>query len=142
MKKSIGCFRIDYLPSKYFRFQLAYIDFGQKFIICFVSYLRVRRIFFSYHSKHVLWWRNQNIQMDVVDIWLVYSNVVNIVGESLIKTRSKLTIIVTYCYMILQHVEFYFHHITRISLDNAGNHNRHYYINRLMCLKFSISHIL
>ena len=43
--------------------------------------------------------------------------------------------------MTLQHIEFYIHNITRISLDNVGNHKKHYHINRLMCLKFNIFHI-
>ena len=30
--------RIDCRPNKYFSFQLAYVDFGQKYIICFISY--------------------------------------------------------------------------------------------------------
>ena len=41
IKKSPGCFRIDCRPKKYFSFQLAYVDFEQKYIIYFVSYAYV-----------------------------------------------------------------------------------------------------
>ena len=46
IKKSLGRFRIDSRPNKYFSFQLAYVDFGQKYIILlFVLYLYAYVVF-------------------------------------------------------------------------------------------------
>ena len=50
-KKEIpGRFRIDCLPNYYLSFQFAYVDFGQMYIICFVSYAYVVFSFLSFKA--------------------------------------------------------------------------------------------
>ena len=96
INKSLGCFRVDCRPNKYFSFQLAYVDFGQKYIICFVSYAYVVFPFLiiqsMYFARALTAQSNQNIRMKmgVADIRLVHSIVVNIVDESKIFRNTYL----------------------------------------------------